>query len=142
MVVPPTIHIHPTHSEELAQLLQAADATRALHHDEVVRDLVSGRVAASTWSVWLPNQADREASFSVYKTDHPATELERSFLLVFRTRHFVTVAVLSDDTSSARYSGFPAYGQMRTAPLPMRGATIRLRQLHTVFFRHVTLGRL
>src|SRR5215467_13946944 len=107
-----------------------------------MRDLVSGRVASSPLSAWLPNEADREASFSVYKTDHPATELDQPFLLVFRTRHIVTVDIRSDIASSARYSGFPAYGQMRTAPLLMRGATKCLRQLHTVFFRRVTLGRL
>jgi hypothetical protein len=117
-------------------------AARALRHDEVMRDLVSGLVASSPRPVWLPNEADREASFSVYKTDHPTTELDQPFLLVFRTRHFVTVSVQSDVTSSAGYSGFPAFGQMRTAPLPMRGATKCLRQLHTVFFRRVTLGRL
>src|SRR5438093_12443670 len=107
-----------------------------------MRDLVSGSVTSSPRAAWLPHEADREASFSVYKTDHPTTELDQPFLLVFRTRHFVTVSARSDVTSSAGYSGFPAFGQMRIASLPMRGATKCLRQLHTVFFRRVTLGRL
>jgi hypothetical protein len=86
--------------------------------------LLSGRVAASARPAWLPNEADREASFSVYKTDHPTTRLNQSFLLIFRTRHIVTVDAKPDVHSSAGYTGFPAFGQMRTASLPIRGATI------------------
>src|SRR6266545_5559291 len=88
-------------------------------------DLVSGRVASSPWPAWLPDEADREASFSVYKTDHPATELDQPFLLVFRTRHVVTmVNALSDVDEVVRDTpGFPAHSQMRTASLLTRGAT-------------------
>ena len=64
-----------------------------------VHRLESGPVASSTPAAWLPHESDREASFSVYETDHPATELAQPFLLVFRTRHVVTmVNVPSDDT--------------------------------------------
>ena len=133
MVVMPPVDIHLSHSEELTQLLETADARRALCHNEVVRDLVSGRVATPTRARWLPHEPDREASFSVYKTDHPSTELDQPFLLVFRTRHVVTVDIQSDVISSAGYSGFPAYGQMRTASLPMRGATNSPETLHCLF---------
>ena len=79
--------------------MKAVNATRALRDHEVMRDLVSGSVTSSPRAAWLPHEADREASFSVYKTDHPATELDQPFLLVFRTRHVVTMAnVLSDAT--------------------------------------------
>ena len=90
--------------------------------------LIAGLVASSARPVRLPDEADREASFSVYKTNNPA-ELDQPFLLIVRTRHVVTmVNVLSDGTmSSAGYSEFPAYGQMRTALLPVRGAAIYLR---------------
>jgi hypothetical protein len=47
-----------------------------------------------------------------------------SFLLIVRTRRIFT-AVLP--ASSAGFSEFPAYGQMRTASLPMRGAAFYLR---------------
>ena len=47
-----------------------------------------------------------------------------SFLLIVRTRRIFT-AVMS--ASSAGFSEFPAYGQMRTASLPTRGAAIYLR---------------
>ena len=47
-----------------------------------------------------------------------------SFLLIVRTRRIFTAA---DTASSAGFSEFPAYGQMRTASLPMRGAAIYLR---------------
>jgi hypothetical protein len=46
----------------------------------------------------LSNEADAEASFGVYETKYPTTELDRSFLLIIRTRHIVTtVAATSDD---------------------------------------------
>jgi hypothetical protein len=123
VVVRPPVDVHLPHSKELAQLLETPDATRALRHNEVVRDLVSGFVASSIRAIWLLHEPDREASFSVYKTNHPTTRLNQPFLLVFRTRHIVTLEILSDITSSAGYSGFPAFGQMRTASLPIRGAT-------------------
>ena len=63
-------------------------------------------VASSPRTVRLPYETDREASFSVYKTDHPATELDQPFLLVFRTRHVVTLDIRSDGSSSAGYTGF------------------------------------
>ena len=107
VVVPLVLEPLP-HSKELTQIVETLDAQRALCDRKLVSDLVSGRVASSPWPVWLPDKADREASFSVYKTDHPATELAQPFLLVFRTRHVVTIVnVASDDTmSSARYTGF------------------------------------
>ena len=123
VVVMPPVHIHLSHSEELADLVEAPDATSALCDHEVVRDLVSGRVASSPRSVRLPNEPDREAPFSVYKTDHPATKLDQPFLLVFRTRHVVTLDIRSDVRVVRDTPGFPAYGQMRTASLLTRGAT-------------------
>lgn len=129
VVVGPPVHVHLAHAEELTQFMEALDARRALCHHEVMRDLISGPVAASARSVMLPNESDREASFSVYETSYPATELGQPFLLIVRTRHVVTtVNVRSDGTvSSAGYSEFPAYSQMRTVLLPARGAAMYLR---------------
>ena len=134
VVIRPPVHIHLAHSKELLQLVETRDAARALSNHEVVRDLVAGLVAGSVSPAWLPDEPDREASFSVYETDHPATLLDQPFLLVFRiTRHVVTIVnARSDGTmngtmSSAGYPGFPAYGQMRTVLLPARGAAIYLR---------------
>jgi hypothetical protein len=95
-----------------------------------VSDLITEPVADPVRTIMLPDEADGEASLSVYEAGHPATEFDQSFLLVFRTRHVVTtVHVRSDSTvSSAGYTGFPAYSQMRTAPLPTRGAAIRRRR--------------
>jgi hypothetical protein len=106
VVVVPVVDKHLTHSEELMELVETGEASLSLRHDELMSHLVAGLVAASTRSARLPNEPDREASFFVYKTDHPATELDQPFLLVFRTRHFVTVGVLADVTSSARFTGF------------------------------------
>jgi hypothetical protein len=99
VVVRPPVDVHPTRSKEFAQLMEAPDALSTLRHHEVMRDLVSGFVTSSSRSIRLPNESNREASFSVYKTDHPATELNQPFLLVCRTRHVVTmVDALSDAT--------------------------------------------
>jgi hypothetical protein len=130
MVVLSTVRQYLSDSEEILELVEAFDAFLALCHHELVRYLVASSVASSPRPVCLPNEADREASFSVYKADHPATELDQSFLLIVRiTRHVVTIVdAQSDDTiSSAGYPGFPAYGQMRTMPLPAWGAAFYLR---------------
>ena len=58
VVVRPPIDVHPTYAEELAELVEAVDAACALCHHEVMRDLASNFVAASTHTVWLPHEAD------------------------------------------------------------------------------------
>jgi hypothetical protein len=122
--------------------VEARRAARPLSDHELVRDLPAGSVSASTPAAVLANESDREASFSVYKTNNPATP-DQSFLLIFRiTRHVVTVDITSDIISSAGYPGFPANSQMHTAPLPTRGAANCLQEHSTVLFGHVTLGRL
>jgi hypothetical protein len=83
--------------KEALEPLEAADALHALRHDESVRNLVASSVAAPIRPVWLTDESDGEAPFSVYKTDDPTTELDQSFLLIFRTRHVVTVGIASDD---------------------------------------------
>ena len=99
VVVMPPVHIHLARTKEFAQVIEAGNATRSLRHDELVRDLVPGCVAASARPAWLPDESDREATFSVYKTNHPTTKLDQSFLLIFRTRHVVTmVNALADVT--------------------------------------------
>ncbi len=92
----PPVDVHLSRSKELAELVETIGAARALCHHEIMRDLVSGFVAPSARTVWLPYEPDREASFSVYKTDHPTTELDQPFLLIFRTRHVVTVDIRPD----------------------------------------------
>jgi hypothetical protein len=122
VIVVPLVLKHLTDTEELAEPMEARRTTRALRDHELVRDLPAGFIGASASSAGLAHEADREASFSVYKTNNPATS-DQSFLLIFRiTRHVVTVDISSDVFSSAGYPGFPAYSQMLTAPLLMRGA--------------------
>jgi hypothetical protein len=90
-----------------------------------MRHLPAGPVTGSALAAFLADEADREASFSVYKTNNPAKP-DQPFLLIFRiTRHVVTTVNARSDVitvSSAGYPGLPAYGQMRTAPLLTRGA--------------------
>ena len=57
------------------------DASRALHHREIVTDLMAGSVAFSVPSIRLPDEADGEASFSVYETSDPFG-VDRSLLLI------------------------------------------------------------
>ncbi len=125
VVVPPVCDDLP-HSEELSELVQAGETALALCHRELVRYLEAGLVASPAHPVWLPDEPNREAAFSVYKTDDPATLLDQPFLLIVRTRHVVTMVNARSDVtmSSAGYSDIPAYGQMRTVLLPARGAAI------------------
>ena len=52
---------------------------------------------------------DREGTFSVDVSRNVAIQ---PFLLIVRTRHIFTVLPVSDRTSSAGYSEFPAYSQI------------------------------
>jgi hypothetical protein len=129
VVVPPVVHDYLSDTEELAELVETRDAFRALRHRELMRHLPAGLVARSGRAAGLADESDREASFSVYKTNSPAKP-DQSFLLIFRiTRHVVTTVNVRPDVtgSSAGYPGFPAYGQMHTAPLLTRGAAFYLR---------------
>ena len=97
VIVVPRVAENLTHTEELTKLVKAGHALLALRYCELVSNLETSLVAASARPALLPNETDREASFPVYKTDHPATELDQPFLLIFRTRHVVTVGIASDD---------------------------------------------
>jgi hypothetical protein len=99
VVVVPTVHVDPADPEEPLELFEAGTTALALCHDEPMEHLVAGRVASSPRTAWLPHEADREASFSVYETDHPATKLAQPFLLVFRTRHVVTMVDVPSDVT-------------------------------------------
>jgi hypothetical protein len=126
VVVVPPVHEHATDPEEALQVFEGGPASFPLRNDEPVEHLVAGSVASSPHAVSLSRESDREASFSVYKTDHPATKLDQPFLLIFRiARHVVTIVNVASHVtmSSAGFPGLPAFGQMHTAPSPMRGAT-------------------
>jgi hypothetical protein len=131
MIVVPSVNDDTANPEEVDEFMEARDALRALSHRKLVRYLEAGFVASAARSMWLSNETDGEASLSVYKTQNPA-ELHQSFLLVFCTHDIVTVPATWDSTRSLGYSGFPAYSQMRTAQLPVRGATIYLRTVPSV----------
>jgi len=133
VIVIPPIRDNATHFEEVHKLVETRCALRALRHGELMGHLIAGLVAFSSRSVMLPNKADGEATLSVYKTNDPA-ELNQSFLLISCTRHIVTVSATWDDTRSAGYSGVPAYGQMLTAWLPMRGAAMYLRTVPYCYY--------
>jgi hypothetical protein len=96
MVVIPPIGNHLSNAEELMEIMEAAHALRALRHRELVSNLVTELVASPARPLLLPDKADGEASFPVYEADHPATELDQPFLLIFRTRHVVTLDVAPD----------------------------------------------
>jgi hypothetical protein len=96
VVVVPPVWDDLSHAEELTQIVETPDAWCTLSDGELVSNLVTESVADSPRPILLPDKADGEASFSVYKADHPATELNQPFLLVFRTRHIVTLGVASD----------------------------------------------
>jgi hypothetical protein len=72
-----------------------------------MRYLVAGPVAAPALPVWLPDKANREASFSIYKTDNPAKR-DQPFLLVFRTDRIVTAHRRKLARVPDGYTGFPS----------------------------------
>src|ERR1041385_5648922 len=80
VVVVPGVDDHLAETEELTQLVQARNALRALRDGEIVGDLIAGSVAFSACPIGLADEADGEASLSVYKTKTPA-ELNQPFLL-------------------------------------------------------------
>ena len=136
VVVVPPVDDHASHSEESLEIDETADAHSALCHGELVSHLVAGSVALAICSRCLPNKPNGEAALSVYKTNNP-TELYQPFLLVFCTRHIVTVSPTWDGTRSAGFSGFPAYSQMRTARLPVRGAAFYLRTVPDCYYSSI-----
>ena len=110
MVVVPPVDIYAPDPEELLEVFEAPDALHALRHDELVSDLVAGLVAFPASPAWLPDEADGEASFSVYTTNNP-TEPDQPFLLIFRTARIVTAIVVRDHArktmaSTGRILGF------------------------------------
>ena len=106
VVVVAAIRHHHAHPEELPELVKTRNARRALCHGELVGHLVPGSVAGSAGPVVLPDEADREATFSVYKTNYPASFLTQSFLLVFCTGRIVTAHTQIVRTSTAGYVRF------------------------------------
>jgi hypothetical protein len=72
VVVVSLVREYLTHPEEALELVQTRDALRALCHGELMSHLVAGSVALPAHTATLADEADREASFSVYKTNNPA----------------------------------------------------------------------
>jgi hypothetical protein len=119
-------------AEEPLEVFEHMHAACSLRHYEPRSHLDTGLVAGSVSAAWLPHEADREASFSVYKADHPATQLDQPFLLVFRTRHVVTLDITSDGMSSAGYTGFSSIWPDAHRGITAAGGNDSPGQLHTV----------
>ena len=98
VVVVPLVDEDAANPEEAPELFEAARTSCALRNDEPMEHLIAGCVALPALPAWLPDETDREASFSVYKAENPA-KLNQSFLLVFRTRHVVTMLDVTSDVT-------------------------------------------
>jgi hypothetical protein len=72
VVVVSLVSEYLSHPEEARELVETRNALRSLRHGELVSHLIAGLVAASAWSTTLADETDREATFSVYKTNNPA----------------------------------------------------------------------
>src|SRR5205085_6147460 len=118
VVVVPLVGEYLTHLEERTDCVQAVDALRTLRDRELVSHLIAGLVATPPRPTGLSDETDREAAFSVYKTNNPAVK-DQSFLLIVRTQHIVTIL----SGGSVGYSEFPANGRMHSSPLLTSGAT-------------------
>jgi len=122
MIVASPIDGDLTGSEEPLQLVQRATTTCALNDDELVSDLVASCVALTALAAALADEADGEASFSVYETDDPA-DPDQPFLLIVRTVWIVTAHPTRMRRVPDGYTGFPAFGQMLSAALLPHRAT-------------------
>ena len=116
VVVVPPVDADSADTKEALYIIQRADTFGALNDYETVGHLISGLVAFSARSARLPNEADGEASLSVYKTNHPASP-DQPFLLIFRTVRIVTAHEHILGRVPDGYSGFPAYSRMLTVTL-------------------------
>ena len=105
VVVVPSVDVDPPDAEELLELLERGGATGALGHNEPMKDLIAGCVALPPFAVGLSDESDREASFSVYKANHPAST-DQPFLLVFRTAQIVTARSTRLRRVPDGYTGF------------------------------------
>jgi hypothetical protein len=81
VVVVTCVHVHVSDAEERTKVVEYVDASSSLYDHEVVTNLIAGLVALSVLSVRLSDEADGEASFSVYETTNPFG-IDRSFLLI------------------------------------------------------------
>jgi hypothetical protein len=122
MIVVPPIDGDLPSSEEPVQILQGSLALGALNDYELVSDLVTGGVALSARTASLADEADGEATFSVYETGDP-TNSDQPFLLIVRTVRLVTAHLTKIGRVPDGYTGFPAYGQMLSVTLLPHRAT-------------------
>jgi hypothetical protein len=67
MVVVAPVDQHLADPEEALELSEAASASLALHHGKLMRDLEAGSIAGSPAPRRLSDEADGEASLSVYE---------------------------------------------------------------------------
>ena len=118
VIVIPSIDADGTNPKEALQIAQRTGAFGALNDHKTVSHLKSGSVASSLHPIWLPDEADREASLSVYKTNNPASP-DQPFLLIFRTVRIVTAPDHYHSLGRVPdgYTGFPAYSRMLTITL-------------------------
>lgn len=134
MVVVPPVDEDPASAEKSVEFFKRAHALRALRHNKPMDHLITSSVAFTTYPVLLPNKADGEASFSVYKTNNPAKS-DQSFLLIARTGRIVTVHTQLYGRVPPDSPGIPAYSQMLTTLLPTwRAAIIYLRTVHFCYY--------
>jgi hypothetical protein len=129
VVVVPAVPIDAPDAEELLELLERGRTRYTLSHDKPMNHLVAGLVADPSSPVGLTDEADGEATFSVYETDDPAVKLDQPFLLIARTVQIFTARTHENKVRRVPdgYSGFPAYSRMLTTLLPMRRAAFYLR---------------
>ena len=105
VVVVSPVDVDAPDPEELVEILETAGTPRSLRYDELVHDLQTGSVAASSGPVWLADEANGEASLSVYETQNPAKR-DQPFLLVVCTDRIVTAHDCKSRTSTGRILRF------------------------------------
>jgi hypothetical protein len=90
VIIVPSVPIDASDAEELLEFFKRRRTRGTLGHGKRMSHLIAGLVAGSPGPVWLTDEADGEAPFSIYKTDDPAVKLDQPFLLIARTVQIVT----------------------------------------------------
>jgi len=94
VVVVPSIDIDVAYAKELHEHLETRQASNPLRHRKLMRHLETSLVTPSIGTMRLPNEVDRETTLSIDKTGNPS-DLDQSFLLIFRIRRIVTARFTS-----------------------------------------------
>ena len=103
MIIDSTIFIEATDRKKFLQCPWTLNASCASCHDKLMRHLVTSLVSLAMFARRLPNDMNGEAILSIHKTGYP-TDIDQSFLLIFRSCRIVTAVPKTESDCSRMQS--------------------------------------